>query len=195
MPGMRVGVRLVKRWEWVECVTDHTPADMGPDVHHLLLALVRFADEDGRCYPSNKTLARVMKVHVHTVPSRIRRAVACGWLVVDHLGRWKGDPSRYRLTPQGCPHAAKDPNNAGLRAKGPNEPRQRPQRTFSKTPAVGTERIERSNEGADGAPLVGTPSSPLISRKCSVCARDFFGDGYSVRDTALCSTTCQRSAA
>ncbi|MGI8657379.1 MAG: helix-turn-helix domain-containing protein [Candidatus Limnocylindria bacterium] len=174
------------------------------------MTLVNWADDDGRGFPSNKTLAEAMKVNVKNVKRRIRRAVASGWLVIEHQGRWKGDPNRYRITPQGCAHSLKAPNDGGLRSTAKGVTRDpltatpkgyisnrkgvhiEPQRGSHGTP----ERIERSNDGAEGAPFSRTaPSSPIevlappLSRTCPGCGRDFLGEGYG----GVCSRRCEQT--
>jgi hypothetical protein len=90
---------------WLRCVRDDA-VGVGPEAKHLLMVIASYADAEGRCYPSLDTLASGMGLaDGRSARRRVRLAIESGWLAQEHAGRWKGDPSRYRLTPVGCIHA------------------------------------------------------------------------------------------
>jgi hypothetical protein len=94
------------RWfDWIMCIRDHG-SELPPDVRHVLLVLATYANAEGRCHPSLRTLADSMGLKdARSARWRVRRAIQRGWLVKEGGGRWKGDPPRWRITPQGCVHA------------------------------------------------------------------------------------------
>lgn len=94
------------RWfDWILCIRDDG-TELPPDVRHVLMVMATYANAEGRCYPSLRTLADDMGLKdARSARWRVRRAVERGWLVKEGGGRWKGDPPRWRITPQGCVHA------------------------------------------------------------------------------------------
>ena len=132
------------RWyEWSRYIRDH--CDAPSDVKAFLLYLATYADGDGHCFPAYPRLARVMGVATSTVQRRRQRAVELGWLETSG-GRWRGDPTHYRLVRKGTdgahlPGGGKVPTKA---QKGTDE-------APGKVPTVPTERSITFQEGADGA--------------------------------------------
>jgi hypothetical protein len=98
--------------DWILCARDHAD-ELPPGARHALLVLATYADENGRCYPSMRRLGAIMGVSKSAAQRRIEVLVALDWLLVEHVGRYVGDPNRYRITPTGCPHAARRNRPAG----------------------------------------------------------------------------------
>lgn len=106
------------KWtEWTRCVRDHADLPEGPKF--ALLVLSTYADANGRCYPAMATLAGIMGVDRTTAQRLVHACIRLGWLLLEHQGRYRGDRNRYRITPQGCPHAEarKGGRGAALRSK------------------------------------------------------------------------------
>ena len=130
----------MKPYEWAVCVREHA-GELPTLTRHLLAVLATYADKDGRCYPTLATLGRVMGIHRNTARRQTRIAVAAGWLVKESGGRWKGDPTHYRITPKGCAH---DPLTESQRGalSAPKGTSQVPQRV----PPVVPERTKNVQE-------------------------------------------------
>ena len=75
--------------------------DAPPRLKPLLFALASYAGTDGRCYPSQAALMRQTGHSRRTVQRQLGEAVRRGLVVVEHVGRWRGDRSRYRLINKG----------------------------------------------------------------------------------------------
>lgn len=68
---------------YTDTVHSGMAADMGAELFHTLAVIASFANGDGRCFPSQQTLADRMGVTRETANRRIKRLLAY---------RWQGEP-------------------------------------------------------------------------------------------------------
>lgn len=97
----------------------------------VLLILANYADEDGTCFPSIDTLARLSRLSVRGVQESLKAARECGWLEVDvNASRYRTNV--YRVTPQILRGAesrrqtAPDPKGSGSLDPDPSDSGKRP---------------------------------------------------------------------
>jgi hypothetical protein len=82
-------------WRLVEKVWD---LDLPPIQQHVLLALARHADDDGRrCFPSVATLARETGRSRRTVQQILRELASAGVLAIAHPGGGRGVATEYAI--------------------------------------------------------------------------------------------------
>lgn len=73
----------------------------------LHLALADFANDEGICFPSQKTLARKARCSENYVRVAVKRMVADGWLEVVEPAHGRGRAITYQLKPHSAnPHSA-----------------------------------------------------------------------------------------
>jgi hypothetical protein len=175
--------------QWVRGLRDRfresDPDDPPPEIRSLLMFMASYADADGRCYPSLKTLAQVMGVHPTTAKRRRNRAVDLGWLRIVSRGRWVGTKTRYQLVLKG---------SVGASLPAPQRGASRPpkgERGRSEKGSVGAPRSTNNfHEGGDDAGLQG-PVVAFDPRTCVICDREFLGMGYELEGFPICSRRCQ----
>lgn len=79
------------RWAWDQ--------DIAASVKYVLLALADYADEEGVCFPSQKTLARKCGLSRSTVNSHLQNLMRLGLITIQHRSSQRGYrcASLYRL--------------------------------------------------------------------------------------------------
>lgn len=88
---VRIGNEFVDEWM----------ADLPPRAVLVYMALARFADRDGVCYPSYSTVARLAGVSRRSVMRNIAILTARGLIAVTRGGHGPASTNTYRLTIKG----------------------------------------------------------------------------------------------
>lgn len=68
---------------YVNPIKDGLIADMGPDLYATLIAIAAHMDADGRCYPTQASIGRLLGVNRQTANKYVQRLLAY---------RWRGEP-------------------------------------------------------------------------------------------------------
>ena len=63
----------------------------------VLVAIVKYMDKSGTCYPSYKALQRTTGATAATISSNLKKLVAAGWLTYERGNNLKQESNKYQL--------------------------------------------------------------------------------------------------